>query len=429
MNATTSPLSPAMINGASIYQVFDALSERTGALREAVRKIASPPEGLRRVRLFRMAEAAQQLRVTERWLRQFVSEHSESIAVHSDEGGRWFSPQNLLEIRRLTGLSPLRAEAARATVLSVMNFKGGSGKSSTSVNLAQSIAARGYRVLVVDLDPQASASMCFDYVVDGVSRPFGDIEIDYDDTLGVILEPSGASSPEVASRKTVLSLARRTHWQNIDVIPACTALMFADFLSVSSEHKRTIHAAGPSTLPEWAARFKAAMASVTEYDVIVIDTPPAVNRFMLGVTIGSDILVVPVRCAQFDIDALASWIDVQSEWFAAIAARSPDIAEKLQLRFLLNDRSSQSRSETRIEAILRHFLEGSMTTASIPHLEALKRGGGSAPSVFDEPPKSPASFAAAAGKARNQLFAAFSDIHELIYARWVDSTAHIQLEN
>lgn len=406
------------IETASIFEVFQALSERTDDLREAVRRIASPPEGLRASRVFRAGDVARLLGVSERWLRNFAVENRDVLRIQEDGFGRLYTPGDIHRIRNLGRLGPLRPAGTKACVVAVMNFKGGSGKSSTSVALAQSMAARGYRVLFIDMDPQGSASACFDYMHDGRLVSVGELGLDYEDTMGVLLEPAGAPEEVVATR-TLSTIARKTHWETIDVIPACPALLLCDFYGQANQSPRS--EASHSGLPGWAVRFRQLMSTITDYDVVVVDTPPAVNRSIFGVATGADILVAPVRCAQFDIDALNAWIDVQNIWFSKIKARWYDQLKHIQLRFVLNDRSSQSGSEGKIERVVRSFYGQAVAAETIPHLEALKRGGGSAPSVFDEQPKQPHSLGTAASKARSALNDAFDEIRDLIARGWTTS--------
>jgi Mrp family chromosome partitioning ATPase len=77
-------------------------------------------------------------------------------------GRRFYTVEDLIAIREALGIKVGKAEDERAVVVAVQNFKGGVSKSTTSKHLADYLALRGYRVLVVDCDPQASMSVMFD---------------------------------------------------------------------------------------------------------------------------------------------------------------------------------------------------------------------------------------------------------------------------
>ncbi|RUV37498.1 plasmid partitioning protein RepA, partial [Mesorhizobium sp. M1A.T.Ca.IN.004.03.1.1] len=89
-------------------------------------------------------------------------------------------------------------------VIAVTNFKGGSGKTTTSIHLAQFLALRGYRVLAVDLDPQASMSAMLGY------QP--EFDVGENETL------YGAIKYD-ETRRDVADIVRQTYFPGLDLIP------------------------------------------------------------------------------------------------------------------------------------------------------------------------------------------------------------------
>ncbi len=77
-------------------------------------------------------------------------------------GRRFYTVEDLIAIREKLGIKMGKLPSERAVVIAVQNFKGGVSKSTTGKHLADYLALRGYRVLVVDCDPQASMSVMFD---------------------------------------------------------------------------------------------------------------------------------------------------------------------------------------------------------------------------------------------------------------------------
>src|SRR5262249_28158483 len=114
------------------------------------------------------------------------------------------------------GTAPWRDPALDApVVIACQNFKGGVGKSTTCVNFAHFLALKGYRVLVVDTDSQATTTAMFGYVPDA--------EITSDQTI----------LPYLASEQTSLQYAvQKTYFPGIDLIPACLALYEAEITIV-----------------------------------------------------------------------------------------------------------------------------------------------------------------------------------------------------
>src|SRR5579872_5308519 len=135
------------------------LSGQLRALREAL----FPPSARKALRRFSSGEAARLIGVTDGYLRQL------SIAGEGPEpdvgvgGRRSYTLSQINQLRALLDhtkpgkrLIKHRADGDQLQIIAVVNFKGGSGKTTTAAHLAQYLALQGYRVLAIDLDPQAS---------------------------------------------------------------------------------------------------------------------------------------------------------------------------------------------------------------------------------------------------------------------------------
>jgi chromosome partitioning protein len=165
----------------------------------------------------------------------------------------------------------------------VFNQKGGVGKSSIAVNLAAYSASRGYRTLVVDLDPQCNAS---EYLLgDAMLHPPG----------GKELEPNiGGFFAQTLSFKLVEkspeSFVHRTKYDNLFIIPSNPELREIEHL-LESKHK--------------IFKLRGALKSLSQqYDAIYIDTPPAFNFYTLSALIAADSCLIPFDCDAFSRRAL-----------------------------------------------------------------------------------------------------------------------------
>ncbi|MFZ5722937.1 MAG: ParA family protein [Pseudomonadota bacterium] len=165
----------------------------------------------------------------------------------------------------------------------VFNQKGGVGKSSIAVNLAAISAARGYRTLVVDLDPQCNASQ---YLLGDTAVFPGN---------GRELEPNiGQFFAQTLSFKLVEkspdSFVHRTPYERLDVIPSNPELREIEHL-LESKHK--------------IFKLRGALKALSQqYDAIYIDTPPAFNFYTLSALIGADSCIIPFDCDAFSRRAL-----------------------------------------------------------------------------------------------------------------------------
>jgi chromosome partitioning protein len=168
-------------------------------------------------------------------------------------------------------------------VVACQNFKGGVGKSTTCVNFAHYLALKGYRVLVIDTDSQATTTSMFGYVPDA--------DITQDDTV----------LPYLASDQTSLLYGiRPTYFPGIDLIPACLALYEAEIAIV-------MRVAGQPTPAQRIAFFnelKFGIQTVANgYDVVLIDSPPALGMISVNVLMAADALLVPCAARMFDFSS------------------------------------------------------------------------------------------------------------------------------
>ncbi|MBM3653980.1 MAG: MerR family transcriptional regulator, partial [Alphaproteobacteria bacterium] len=141
-----------------------ALSAQLQALREKL----FPPEAKKQLRRFTSGEAAKLIGVTDSYLRHLDGLGRGLDPEKTSGGRRAYTLEQIHALRQHLAKSkasylPKRLANDHLQVVAVTNFKGGSGKTTTAAHLAQYFALRGYRVLAVDLDPQASLSALFGY--------------------------------------------------------------------------------------------------------------------------------------------------------------------------------------------------------------------------------------------------------------------------
>lgn len=157
-------------------------------------------------------------------------------------------------------------------IVAVANQKGGVGKTTTSINLAASIASRGYRVLLIDFDPQGNASS-------GVGYPRDKVELTVYDAL--------------VGEATLDDVIRPTDIPTLFLAPATTDLVGAEIELIGAERRE---------------RFLAdCIAPIAQsYDYIVIDCPPSLGLLTLNALVAADGVVVPMQAEYFALEGLSA---------------------------------------------------------------------------------------------------------------------------
>jgi chromosome partitioning protein len=291
-------------------------------------------DGSKRLRRFSTWEITRYLiPVAPAHFRRVLRGHPELPQGHSEtEGGaKWFTLDEVMKLRahfaaegsRAKQYRPYRPPALPAKIVAVANFKGGVGKTSTAAHLAMSAALDGYRVLVVDLDSQGSMTSIFGgRVASEWETVFPLIARDY--ALGLQAEnrrrAERGENPvpldetlETALGKTAADVIRPTHWPTIDLIGAQLNLYWSEF-----------------QIPVWRMQLRSwklweALAAALDrdgvlanYDVVVLDTPPALGYLTINGLTAADILLVPMGASFLEFDSTGRFFDMLHATFASI---------------------------------------------------------------------------------------------------------------
>ena len=205
----------------------------------------------------------------------------------------------------------------------VANFKGGVGKTSTAAHLAMSAALDGYKVLVIDLDSQGSmTSILGGKIEDEWSTVFPLIAKDYAKSMveeNAVRAATG--EPELPLDETLnealtvspRNVIQKTHWPNIDLIGAQLNLYWAEF-------QIPVWRMGLRSWPLWDAlnNFLQDEGILDDYDIVFLDTPPALGYLTINALAAADILLVPLGASFLEFDSTGRFFDMLYSTFASI---------------------------------------------------------------------------------------------------------------
>lgn len=173
-------------------------------------------------------------------------------------------------MRQVFGTHPWRGEGDYALVVSIDGNKGGCYKTATNVHWAQWLSLRGYRVLLIDIDQQAHASMYFGYVPG--------LHVHADDTILPWM---------LGDRDDLGYCIKPTAWPNLDIIPSCLDMQQLESAMPTAEGLPA---------PEHLMLRHGIETVCDDYDIILIDGHPDLGIGTINQICASDIILVATSC-------------------------------------------------------------------------------------------------------------------------------------
>ena len=275
-----------------ILQQGELISDRLNMLRQE----QYPPDAQKGLRQFSLAEVAYYLGVTQSTIKKLHLEGKGPEPETSSSGRRSYSAEQMLELRAYLDKHgrpgkrryvPYRQPGEELHVVSVVNFKGGSGKTTTAAHLAQHLALKGHRVLAIDLDPQASLT-----ALHGIQPELDNVPSLYE-TLRYDVE-----------RKPISEVIRPTNFPNLDIVPASLELQEYEY-----DTPVALTSSDPHEGRTFFTRISKALGEVDErYDVVVIDCPPQLGYLTLTALTASSSVIVTVHPQMLDVMSMSQFL-------------------------------------------------------------------------------------------------------------------------
>ena len=267
---------------------IEAQAQRVAAMMGHIRSMMLQPSATKAAPTLSALELAQLCQVDKAKIAYRLTRGDLPNGVMRGNRREWNMAEGQEWVRALRA-EHLRPKGAAATTITVANFKGGVAKTTSAVTLAQGLSMRGHRVLVVDLDPQGSATTLFGVLPDA--------EVDAEHTAMLLF----------AGEQDDLSYAvRKTYWPQIDLVCAAPLLFGAEFALPARQTR-------DAGFEFWRVLDRGLDRAREDYDVIIIDTPPALSYVTINALMAADGVIMPLPPSALDFASSAQFWDLFSD--------------------------------------------------------------------------------------------------------------------
>ena len=331
-----------------------------------------PPAARKTFRSFSSGEVARIVGVSDGYLRQLSLDGLGPAPKIGQGGRRSYTLAQINELREYLAsvrpkealdFLPRRRAGEKLQVLTVANFKGGSAKTTTTLYLAQYLALAGFRVLAIDLDPQASLSAMFGY------QP--EFDLGRNDTLyGAIRYDE--------DRRPLRDVIRPTYFDGIGLIPGNLELM-------EFEHQT------PRAMIERRGRggeifFRRVSTSIDQiaddFDVVLIDCPPQLGYLTMGALHAATSMLVTIHPQMVDVSSMSQFLLMTSDLMEVIQEAGGSLHHDF-IRYVITRHDPNDVPETQIVALLRNMFEGDVLNATVWKSTAIANAGLTKQSLYE----------------------------------------------
>jgi len=312
---------------------------------EAERIAEMAQAGERMIERFGIAEAANLLGCSTNRIRMAEDDGRLPPAPPTGNGRRpGYSIADLLNMREVLGASPARSPLDNPAIIAVQNFKGGVGKSTVTTHLAHYFAVQGYRVLVVDCDSQATTTTLFGF------NPHFNI------TREQTLYPYLSIDP---TQTDLYYAVQKTPWPNVDLIPSNLELFDVEYELAASG------ADGGSILASRFRKLKQGLNDLARnYDVVILDPPPALGTISLAVMQAANALIVPLAATTPDFCSTVQFLSMMDQVTSQLAQSGITVDYDF-VRLLCSKFDANDPSQTMVQQIMGQTFGAALLPISI----------------------------------------------------------------
>ncbi|AXU98049.1 ParA family protein (plasmid) [Erwinia persicina] len=278
--------------------------------------------------------------------------------------------QNIIDIYHHRGVPKYRDRHSEALTVFVGNLKGGVSKTVSTVSLAHGMRAHPHllfedlRILVVDLDPQSSATMFLNHTR----------------AVGMVEATSAQAMLQNVSREELLSdFIVPSVVPGVDVIPASIddAFIASEWTSLCREHL-------PGQNPHAVLRENITDRLKSDYDLIFVDSGPHLDAFLNNAIAAADVLMTPVPPAQVDFHSTLKYLTRLPELVSIIESSGCECRLRANIGFM--SKLSNKADHKMCHSLAKEIFGGDMLDVALPRLDGFERCGESFDTVISANP-------------------------------------------
>lgn len=333
----------------------------------AMRKTLFPPASRKTLRSLSSSEAAKLLGIADAYLRQLSLNGKGPQPSIVAGGRRSYTLEQVNELRSVLDenskgkrYNPSRGTSEHCQVMAAVNFKGGSGKTTTAAHLAQYLAFHGYRVLAVDLDPQASLTALHGY------QPEYDVQPN---------ETMYAAVRYDERQRSLAEIIRPSYIPRLDIVPGNLELM-------EYEHDTPRALARESAEP-FFGRVATALGTVAHlYDVVVLDCPPQLGFLTLGALCASTGLLITVHPQMLDVMSMCQFLLMAADILGVVQDAGGDLEYDF-IRYVVTRYEPSDAPQTQMVAFMRSLFRERVLTHTMLKSTAISDAGLSKQTLYE----------------------------------------------
>ncbi|RKD35817.1 chromosome partitioning protein [Rhizobium sp. WW_1] len=331
-----------------------------------------PPKSEKMLRQFLTNEVSKLTSIPDSTLKLMSSEGRGPAPSRLENNHRVYTLAQINELRELFAKQkpaealrflPRRRPGEHMQVMAIANFKGGSAKTTTCVHLAHYLALHGYRVLALDLDPQASLSAMFG------AQP--EIDVGANETIYATLRY------DAAERRPIREIIRKTYFDGIDLIPGNLEVM-----EYEHETPRVLAQKSGSGVI-FFERLKLALAEVEDdYDIVILDTPPSLGFLTLSAIYAATSMIITVHPAMLDVASMSQFLLMMGDLISVLNESGAQLDQDF-IRYLVTRHDPNDAPQSQVVAMLRHLFGSDVLLPTAIESTAVEAAGLAKRSLYE----------------------------------------------